>query len=173
MLLPLACSSVDVKSQVDPQTNLKTYRTYAWAPVRSDTTPGPGKNSILDKNIRGNLDLQFQKIGLTQVSPNENPDFLVVYYASIQNRLTSNGGMSMGMGFGGPGWVGYSAPTVTEYQQGTLIVDFVHPGNHENFWRGSASGTVDDSSHNRENIQVAAQKLAAQFNKDRTKEQQG
>ncbi len=174
LLLATACSTVDVSSQKAPQARLDQYRTYAWAPAPKDVQPGPSNNAILDQQIKTALDSQLQKIGLTKVEPEMNPDFMVVYYAKTETRLSSsNGGVSMGFGFGSPGWVGYSTPVggISEYKEGTLIVDFIHPGTKENFWRGTASGTVDEPSRNQEKIQVAAQKLAAQFENDRNKEE--
>jgi hypothetical protein len=100
-------------------------------------------NSISDRALRADLVKGFENRGYLLV---DNPDFSVAYYASTKNKLDVTY-WDYGYDFypdswdgWGPGW----GPTVTQYTQGTVIVDVINPVTKELLWRGQGVATVSD-----------------------------
>ncbi len=183
LTLPLhGCSSLEVSSQKDPDVRLAEYKTFAWAPALPASPDlaraGAGTGEIADKKIRKLVEAELQEAGLRQVAPDENPDFLVYYYADIENKTSvSNGGVTVGVGLGRyPGYVGYSAPvggSVHEYEEGKLTLDFVDPESKQNFWRGFATDSLEAPGKNDEKARVAIAQMISRFENQRNQETKG
>jgi hypothetical protein len=93
-----------------------------------------------EQQLRATLSRDMAQKGLTEAGPGQQPDFLVAYYVKTQQKLdVYNTGYGYGYGYG---W-GFGGPTVYQYTEGTLIVDFVDPRTNQSFWRGTASDVVN------------------------------
>lgn len=106
------------------------YKTFAFY-----TPPYRQSESIADQTIQSSLARDLEARGLTEARGG-HPDFLIAYHVKEQQRLDAD---TVGYGFygwGGPGMV-------TEYTQGTLIVDFIDPQTKNVFWRGTATDVVN------------------------------
>ena len=105
------------------------------------------------------------------------PDFLVIYRASIEGKLdvtTIDPPMVTPSVYRGVvttpasafDWYYGGRTFVSQYEEGTLLLDFVNPKSNQLMWRGSAKATVMEnaSPEKREaRINEGVQKILAQF----------
>ena len=148
-----ACASVDVRTVTSPDANLGALHTFnvmpnperppQFAPSANDPML---VNSISNRALRADLVKGFQGRGYALA---DNPDFAVAYYASATQKLDVTY-WDYGYPFyprwwggWGPGWGPYDS-TVTQYTQGTVIVDVINAKTKELLWRGSGVATVSD-----------------------------
>jgi hypothetical protein len=153
MLALASCASVDVRTVKSPDANLGALHTFNVMPNperREASAPSANDpmlvNSISNRALRADLVKGFQGRGYVLA---DSPDFTVAYYASTTQKLDV-GYYDYGYSFSprwwggfGPGW-GPADPTVTQYTQGTVIVDVVDPRTKELLWRGTGVATVSD-----------------------------
>jgi hypothetical protein len=140
-----ACSSVQVNMDYDPTEDFSTYKTFAWLPKSSEPT-GDYRidNELLDARIRAAVDRNLQEKGYVKGSPG-NVDFYLAYHLSIESKLdvyTVNRGYYDYWGYG----MGWPETRVSEYDEGSLVIDIAHAGNKELVWRGVAIGRVGKTS---------------------------
>ena len=151
--LAAGCSSMEVNYDFDPKANFSGLKTYSWLdkPQKLTGDPRIDGNTILEDRIHEAVDRGLAARGFRKVTA--DPDFLVAYHVSLDKRqsvqtLNSYYGYGPGWGYGygaayRPGfWAGPPDTYVYEYEQGTLILDIVHPGNKALMWRGSAQDEV-------------------------------
>ena len=75
------------------------------------------------------------------------PDFYVNYHLSTEQRLdvrimnTGYAGGPYGRGWGGAGWggVGWTETRVDQYEEGTLVIDFLDASDRRLVWRGTGT----------------------------------
>jgi hypothetical protein len=171
-----SCSSRDVASTMKSEQDLKDYKTYAWLPSGDtlvndfDSDPKLAK-SIMDKVNRGMLNRGY-KMNL------KNPDLLILAHAKnskeiIQKKLPSAYNYYQPGFYTGPWsnnyYVDYktldnvTGPQVrdVEYEEGTLVIDFIDPKKKEIIWRGAANHPVKKKSkHIKESVENADEILA-------------
>jgi uncharacterized protein DUF4136 len=148
-----ACASVDVRTVTSPAADLGALRTFSvmpnperppqFAPSANDPML---VNSISNRALRADLVKGFENRGYALA---DKPDFAVAYYASTKQKLDVTN-WDYGYPFyprwwGGwrTGWGPYDS-TVTQYTEGTVIVDVINPETKELLWRGSGVATVSD-----------------------------
>jgi hypothetical protein len=120
-----------IRSSVAGNANLSQYRTFAF---RTPTYRQGRPETLAEQTIESTLRQDLASKGFAETTA--NPDFLVSFHVKTQQRLSTT---SVGYGF----W-GYGGPaTVTEYTQGTLIVDFIDARTMQVFWRGTATDVVN------------------------------
>src|SRR2546423_6452985 len=171
-LAAAACSSgggVHVTTTTAPNADLADLHTFRVlnAPQRRADAPALSAddpmltNSITNQRLRADLLQGFESKGFTSVQ--SNPDFLVAYYAGTKAKMDTtywapDYGWRYGYrGFGFRGsrfrsawpWYGYASPypnmQVSEYTQGSVIVDVIDPKTMELLWRGQGVATVSDN----------------------------
>jgi hypothetical protein len=152
MLALTACASVDVRTATSPDANLSALRTFNVMPnpeppprFAPSTNDPMLVNSISNRALRTDLVKGFENRGYALA---DNPDFAVAYYASTQQKLDVtywDYGYPFYPGWwgGGPGWGPYDS-TVTQYTEGTVIVDVINPQTKELLWRGTGVATVSN-----------------------------
>lgn len=143
-----ATSHVGVTSDFDHSVNFRAYKTWAWYPQqRPDTEGGPaqGYESFLDKRMRTAVEAEMTRKGLTQVE--SNPDVYVAYSAKVEDkqRINNNPYSPFGYGYYGYGY-GRGMNTVSQYKEGTVIIDFVDAKRKELAWRGMGEAQVDNQT---------------------------
>ena len=72
------------------------------------------------------------------------------------------------------GMYGTGGVDVTQYQQGTLIIDIIDMSQQKLIWRGTGSGTMSDSPSvetRTENINNAVNQILAQFPPGKSEEE--
>lgn len=140
-----ACASaVDVRTQLAPDANLGGRSTFWILPVPARTADVASAasddpmlaNSITNRALVNELTRAFE--GRGYVVNATNPDFTVAYYASTREKLNIT---NWNYGYGWRRWPrGYT--DVTEYTEGTVIVDVIDPSTKELLWRGQGVSAV-------------------------------
>src|SRR6267142_1283785 len=151
LLAIAACASVDVRTVTSPDANLGALRTFNVMPnpkprpqYAQSTNDPMLVNSISNRALRADLVKGFENRGYALA---DNPDFAVAYYASTKEKLDVT---YWDYGYAyypdwslGPGFGPYD-PMVTQYTQGTVVVDVVNPKTRELLWRGHGVARVSD-----------------------------
>ena len=145
--LGTACSSVRTQYDFDPSADFSAWRTYAWYPSGSPPTGDPRlDNPLLHGRIEAAVDRTLGDRGFTRLEDG-TPDFYVNYHLSTEERLdvrtinrTYVGG-PRGRRWGGAGWggVGWTETRVDQFEEGTLVIDFVDSSLRRLVWRGSGT----------------------------------
>jgi hypothetical protein len=148
LLLAVAagCSGLRVSTDFDPGFPFARLGRYAWLPDPPRHTSHPQlHNSLVDGRVRRSVDRQLAGRGYRKV-PVEEADFLVTYYLGLETRFDTRT-IDRGVGYGHGGWYGgaRTETRVTQYEEGTLVLDFLDPERNL-VWRGSASARVREKS---------------------------
>lgn len=135
IVLVLGCVTTSVNYDYDKEYDFSTFKTYDWM-----TTPQSVRtDEFLLKRVKSALSRELSA-KRTTLAP-ENPDFLVALHGSRESKVqVTDWGYSYGR-FGGP--IGVPRIDVNQYEQGTLIVDFVEAKTKQMVWRGIASRVLE------------------------------
>jgi len=153
LLALTACASVDVRTATSPDANLVGLRTFSimqharWQAQGEPSGNDPMLvNSISNRALRADLIKGFEDRGYAL--SDATPDFTVAYYASTKQQLDVTywdyGYPYYPRWWGWNGDFGPYGPTVTQYTQGTVIVDVLDPNTKELLWRGQGVARVSD-----------------------------
>lgn len=150
-LLVAGCSSFNVTSDYNPAIDFSQYGTYAWLPRpdATDTSQGVNNDGLLYQRIERATDAGLSAKGLRRVQTDADASLLITEHINVEQKLrvnTTNYGYGYGRwgyygGYGGPG---YTDTTVDQYEQGTLILDFIDARTKELVWRGMAQSRLKD-----------------------------
>ena len=164
MALTISCSPIySVKYDYDTKTDFASLKTYDWLPI-------PAKADIDKLNIeriKNAVNSQMTAKGLRK-SP-DNPDFLIASHVGSKEKVRV---ADWGYGYGPYGgyWGGHWGPrggvSAYQYEEGSLILDFVEPKSKKLIWRGSAKAQTDNvkTPEKREKlIAEAVQKILEKF----------
>ena len=158
----ISCSTIyNVQYDYDINVNFARLKTYDWLPIHEEADI----SSLDIKRIRNSVNSQLKTKGLKITS--DNPDFLIVVHVGKEQKLNITnwgygywpyGGYWGGYGYGpyGRSWRGYYGPywgywggywepgrvSIYEYEEGSLILDFVDAKTKELIWHGSAKAIV-------------------------------
>lgn len=152
------CAKIPVSQDFRPGTDFTALNSYSWhkqyAPETSDVR---ATNPLLHERFRDAINRALYGKGITQ---GETPDFLVSYSYSIKTIIESNPmDTHVGFGFGRYsryGGVGFGSGTsVSQYDVGTLVIDFLDPHNGRLLWRGSGSDRLSLTPTPENNIAFA------------------
>jgi hypothetical protein len=147
-----ACApGISVRTALSPDASLHELHTFRVLP-----TPKPKiaravssandpmlVNSISNRALRADLAQEFASRGY--VPSDSNPDFLVAYYASAKQKLDITY-WDYGYPWRPHWWSGRGrrGPVVTQYTEGTVIVDVIDPKTKDVLWRGQGVAAVSD-----------------------------
>jgi len=169
------CASMQVSSDYDAGVDFSALHSYDWLPP-------PGFESG-DAEIRQGSDIEarIKKLVGEQLEhkgyerDTGQPDFLVSYHIAVEDKTSVTYANEL-YGYG-PGWsTGYrrnvhrypgtTAAVVSEYQQGTLLLDVVKSDDMQLIWRGTATAEVTpglDQEAREKRLREAVQEILAQF----------
>ena len=149
-----------VETTVDRSADFSKYKTFK---VEVAT---PWGNSIGEKNVLEELASALAAKGWSRTQ--ESPDVHVLVHGATEEKRQLNtfytGGY--GMGYYGWGWggVGSSTTTVSEYTEGTLVVDMFDASSKTLVWRGVAQDELKKKQAKREKqAERAIEKLLKDF----------
>jgi len=133
------CATMKVYSHLERGVDFAQYRTYAWGPADARPTGDPrlDSNPFFKERLEGAVEQQlatkrFEKSTAT------TPDLLLHYHASITQRFEVNT-VDRDRGYCSDN----CEPTVSDYDEGTLVLDIVDARTNKVVWRGSARGVVN------------------------------
>lgn len=142
-----ACSSVRTHYDFDPTTDFSNWGTYAWYPGESPPVGDPKlDNPLLHDRIVTAVERTLAAQGFSRLDDG-TPDFYVKTHLSTEQRLsvqtmnTGYRGGPYGRRWGSRGWdgAGWTETTVEQYEEGTLVIDFVDATAQRLVWRGSGT----------------------------------
>jgi len=162
----VACApAISVRTALSPDVSLTGLHTFRVLPTPKPKIAGAVAstndpmlvNSISNRALRTDLTQEFS--GLGYMASDSNPDFCVAYYASTNQKLDltywdygyalrphwwGGWGRRWGRGWGGD-WGIQNSPMVTQYTEGTVIVDVIDPKTKDLLWRGQGVAAVSDN----------------------------
>lgn len=149
-----ACSSMRTNIDYDPVYDFSTLKSYNWIPNPQIEQA----NELFDKHFRKIMD---EKLAARGYSVDENnPDFLVAYHGNVQSKVDVTN-----WGYRYPGW--YGGIEVYQYEEGTLIVDFVDAKAKDIIYRGTVTAEMDrrstDFEKRQKRITEAVEKILKSF----------
>jgi len=164
LIFLIGCSSITVNQDYDPAFDFSKLKTYGFIPIPADAGIDQLSADKLDAAIKNELNAKGYTIA-------EKPDFGIALMFSQQTKTNIQSyGYGYGYGaWGRPGMYGTGGVDVTQYQQGTLIIDVIDMANQKLVWRGTGSGVMSDSpsvEERTQNVNNAINQILAQFPPD-------
>lgn len=131
IVLP-ACSSSQVKTEQDWDTDFARYRTYAW---RKGV---PARDPAIERQIHAAVDFELPFKGLKKEEEASSPDLYISTYAAVEEQVVDSWGYETGTSGAARSRAGaLTLPT------GTLVVDLVDATSGTLVWRGQATKALD------------------------------
>jgi hypothetical protein len=166
MVISLGCSTISVSYDYDTKTDFTSLKTFDFMhiPVQSNI------NRLNVKRIRDAVRNQLESKGYTQTP--DNPDFQIAMHLSKQEKTQLREVTDWGYTntFGRRINWGDNTSTrriyVNEYEEGTLILDFVDAQSKELSWRGVAKAEIRNYKNpekREKRINAAVQKILNKF----------
>lgn len=174
--LSLACSTVRVTTDFDPDVDFTRYQSFAWLdpPMRetpkTETKQGADPllvNTLVDQRVRSAVESALILRGYRRVDDPKQADFQLRYSFYTQEVLQDDPVyISGGYGWGrypyyGTGIV-YGGGT-SSYQRGTLILDVISPETQRITWRGWAPSKTKDGYIDEERIVRTVDAIVEEF----------
>ena len=156
------CSSITVNQDYDPAYDFNKLKTYGFIPITEDAGIDQLNATRLGDAIKANLTAKGYTLA-------ENADFGIALFFTKDTKtsIQSTGGYGYGYGYGYRGYGGMGGSTyVTQYEEGTLVIDFVDMAKQELVWRGVGTGAVSESpsvEERTEKINNAVTQILEQF----------
>jgi hypothetical protein len=143
----LSCSQqTAVNADYDTSADFTKYKTYAWLdevlppdkiPENLQTT-----NDITDRRIRSAVDEEMAAKGFTATT--SSPQLVIFYHVGVEDKVdVTDWGYSYASTGRYWGWNTRNVDTYN-YQEGSLIVDFVDMDSKVLVWRGTAQKVLED-----------------------------
>jgi hypothetical protein len=165
LALVSAAQAQKIKIEFDKSVNFSTFKTYAW-----DPTPQATGKPVLVAAIKGAVNEELSKRGLTQVT--ENPDIYVAMYGATDSDFAVTysdfyygpyGIPAFDQGFLMWGTVPGTTNTAVVHK-GQLVVDLIDAGHKKLAWRGIATQKLSDQQLKLvEQVNTAVEKLFKQY----------
>ena len=144
-----SCSSVDVRTDHDPDVDFSAYKTYAWV-GNGGVIEGSelARYPLVARRVKDATDRNLRDLGLEMVGDPETADFAIVIHTGTQERMqVTNYGGYYGYYRYDPWWGPYGGHTdVSYYTEGSLVIDFVDVATKELAWRGIGTAIVKNYS---------------------------
>ena len=163
-----SCSSSGITSNAvkTKGVDLKKYKTYAWI------KPADAEEEVRkDDKLYGKLILQLCNEELSKkgfVLDTENPDAVFVFDTHVEDRVSysTTPQVSVGFGFGGPGYYGgFAAPVAGgdlvqhNYQEGMLFIEMFDTKTQKLLWKGRATKKITYESDIESDIRTATKHI--------------
>jgi len=130
----------DVQHDYDQDVNFTELKTYNWLPVPEQA----GIDSLVVQRVKDAVNGQLKAKGLLMTT--KNPDFFIATHLGKKDKVqTTDWGYTYKTTEGYKGGQGATGiVSKYEYQEGSLILDFVDAKSNNMIWRGSAKAEVQN-----------------------------
>ena len=139
-LLTAACATIDVNVDYDTSADFFSYRSYGLLPEPEVTGNLRADSPLLHARIRTAIGEQLELQGYVTAA---DPQILVGYHVSTQRRLDVR---TVDSHYGYGHWRGRrsvrTTTEVSEYEQGTLVIDIVDAARNTLVWRGAGEARL-------------------------------
>jgi hypothetical protein len=164
LLLAAGCSSVSVSHDFDSKVDFANLRTYSWIAVPESTSENVQRelenNTLVESRVKKAVNQQLAAKGLKETT--QDPDFLVAFHTGVQDKTDVQ---SWGYGYGYWGMRGGGVSTIN-YQEGTLILDFIDPKSKDLIWRGVGKKVLSERTtpeKSEKNISTAVEEILKKY----------
>ena len=163
MVAAFGCSTVSYRYNHDPEVNFAGLKTFSWMTVNVQENI----HTLNIERIQNEVNAQLEAKGCKVTT--DNPDFLISMHVMKEERRDVQ---SWNYTYSGRAMLhggSYAADTqfdVYQYEEGTLILNFVDAQSNELIWRGIAQGEVRNYSSpvkRNERIDGVVQKVLSNF----------
>jgi len=143
-----ACAPMNVSSHVERSVDFAQYHTWDWGPADALPTGDPrlDNNPFFKDYLEGAFEKQFAARHFEKATSG-TPDLLIHYHANISQRFEVNG-VDTSRGY----CYEDCEPRVSEYEEGTLVVDAVDARTNRVVWRGWAQSNVEGVIDNQDRL---------------------
>lgn len=135
VVIMFGCATTSVNYDYDKEHDFSALKAYDWMAMPQNVRA----DEFLLKRVKSALSRELSAKGIMQTP--DNPDFLIALHGSRESKVqVTDWGYSygpFGRHIGGP------RIDVHQYEQGTLIVDFVEARTKQMVWRGIAYRVLD------------------------------
>lgn len=173
MILLAGCSGIRVSQDYEPATTFDNLHTFAWTTATQAPTGDPRiDNPLRDGRIRAAVERVLTTKGFVRATE-AAPTFLVRYQYTLRQKIDSSGpsgGIGFGIGsYGRRGGIAIgtgTGNTVSEYDEGSLVIDLMDPATDRLLWRGTGTQRFreyDDPAKTTADIDTLVETILAQF----------
>ncbi|MFT2010736.1 DUF4136 domain-containing protein [Pontibacter sp. 13R65] len=167
---------LNVQSDYDRTVSFQPYRTFGfYEPQNTLQLNGetPQYNTSIDEQLKAAIASELVIKGLTP-AVDAAPDLLIAYDIAIQTDPEAENNIVVPRyGYGYGYWYGYrfnyefaGVPTyrsISDYQVGTLVIDFINPSLNALVWRGWAGGSISVTEADQKRLNRAVSSILAQY----------
>ena len=146
LLLLAGCgTSISTNYDYDVNARFSDYKTFDWQP-EPEVAPGNAqqaraRNDLLDKRVKTNVEAVLNDKGMTRNT--NTPDIRIVYHTGVQDKVqVTDWGYRYSDSYWG--WGGREID-VYNYEEGTLIIDFIDVATTQLVWRGAGKVALSNS----------------------------
>jgi hypothetical protein len=144
------CAPIRVSSHVDRERDFTRYRTFDWGPA--DALPAGDarleRDAFFQDHIQGAIERNMAARGFERAAATVEPDVRVHFHAVIDRRLDVNRLDSQSGYCGGND----CQAGVSEYEEGTLVIDVIDARTNRLVWRGWAQDSVEGVLENQDRL---------------------
>ena len=158
LLSVAAAHAQKVRTDFDPTFDFDRIQSFSWQ--SGDAIQGSDliANNLVESRVRQAVTSELRSQGISE--KRQNPDLLAVYHVSRKNRMAVDA-YSYRVG---PRWqAGWTDVMVTNYSEGTLILDLIDAETNRLVWRAYCSSAVSSPKQAGKKIDKATQKAFKQF----------
>ncbi len=155
LILSNACSSINITTDYDTNTNFEQYKTFAFY------RPGIDKATISDLDKKRILKAITAELKNKGMQKSETPDVLISIFTKAREKVNI---------YQNPWYPSYYYPYhrqhVSKYTEGTLFIDLIDKEGKKLIWQGIGKGFLSKSSkpEKREaNIQKFVQEILDEY----------
>ena len=143
------CAVMTVSSHIERNVNFAEYVTYDWGPPDNLPVGDPrlDNNPFFRDYVQGAIEKKLEVKGYVRAVTGE-PDLLVHYHASVNQKLDVYD-VDYRYGY----CYGDCEARVTDYEEGTLVVDVVDRKTSKVVWRGWAQNTMNGVIDNQDRLE--------------------
>jgi hypothetical protein len=165
----VACSGVTVSTDYDSSAHFAHFKTYTLLETASRKILSPVSDDALSNTLRTAMAAR----GIQEVTKGR-PDLDVACHIVLNTKVSTQYYSDWNYAYGGRWaypygyygmWAGAPAPyvNVTQYTEGTMILDFVNTRTNKVVFRGIAQAIVGSTQSNADKIRAGITKIMANF----------
>ena len=165
ILITESCSDLKVTSDYDKTADFSLYKTFNIMTYQAGEMEAAPLSMMTVSFIEEAIIDEMMKRGYTL---SDDPDIEIYYFVKLNDKTqVSNSSVSVGVGYGSPYYYGYHSgytsyynqPIVSNYTEGTLIVELVDNSRDRAIWQGIGSKSVTQQTSKQKEIQLILNKI--------------
>lgn len=167
MMTLIGCSSISVSSDYDPEYDFASFKTFRWV-VDKEINPNNelAKHPLIYKRVKDAVTKNLESKGMKLLESGV-ADVVISAHAGTKERIQVHQTGGYYRGWYDPYWGPYGSSThVSQYEEGTLVIDIIHWKNKELAWRGMGTQILreyKDQERITEEVNIWVDKILAKY----------